>query len=51
MIHKNNLKQRMIPFPFPVIHHDVTATFEGGILEVFISKNTVCQGKNPCQLD
>jgi HSP20 family molecular chaperone IbpA len=46
---RNNVekkKQRMISFPFSIIHHDVHAIFEGGILEVFISKYKICCGKN-----
>lgn len=42
---RNEHKNRMIPFPFPIVHHRVTASFESGILEVFISKNAVCHGK------
>ncbi len=45
-VHEENLKQRMIPFPFQVIEHEVTAIFEDGILEIYISKNTLCKGKN-----
>ncbi|WP_338452332.1 Hsp20/alpha crystallin family protein [Niallia oryzisoli] len=39
-------KSRKIPFPFPIINHEVTASFSSGILEVFISKHTVCKGEN-----
>ncbi|MCQ6275733.1 Hsp20/alpha crystallin family protein [Bacillus sp. V3B] len=38
-------KTRMISFPFSIVHHRVKATFESGVLEVFISKNIVCHGK------
>jgi HSP20 family molecular chaperone IbpA len=38
-------KTRIISFPFSIVHHKVRATFESGILEVFISKNVVCHGK------
>lgn len=43
---KSSCKQRMITFPFQVINHDVSAKFESGILEVFISKYIICNGKN-----
>jgi HSP20 family molecular chaperone IbpA len=43
---KSMCKQRMISFPFSVINHDVTAKFESGILEVFISKYINGNGKN-----
>lgn len=43
---KNIPKLRIIPFPFSVIHHYVKAHFDGGILEVFISKTSACKGKN-----
>lgn len=43
---QNGHKQRMISFPFSIVHHRVKATFESGILEVFISKNKECNGKN-----
>jgi HSP20 family molecular chaperone IbpA len=42
---QNGLKQRMISFPFSIVHHHVKATFESGILEVFISKNKESNGK------
>ncbi|WP_394232301.1 Hsp20/alpha crystallin family protein [Niallia oryzisoli] len=37
-------KRRKIPFPFDILTHQVTASFSGGILEVFISKHTKCKG-------
>jgi HSP20 family molecular chaperone IbpA len=43
---QENVKQRKISFPFSVIHHDVSANFESGILEVFISKDNMGNGKN-----
>jgi HSP20 family molecular chaperone IbpA len=43
---QENVKQRKISFPFSVIHHDVSANFESGILEVFISKDKMGNGKN-----
>ncbi|WP_428908470.1 Hsp20/alpha crystallin family protein [Niallia sp. Krafla_26] len=39
-------KQRSISFPFNVSYHDVKATFENGILEVFISKQRIENGLN-----
>ena len=43
---KQDSLQRLVPFPFPVIHHEAVATFEDGILEVHISKKTLNNGKN-----
>jgi len=43
---QENVKQRIISFPFSVIQHDVKANFESGILEIFISKYTICNGDN-----
>ncbi|MBB6447384.1 Hsp20/alpha crystallin family protein [Bacillus benzoevorans] len=41
---EHNRKQRNIPFPFPVIEHEVTAAFHDEVLEVFIAKNKLCAG-------
>lgn len=37
---------RTIDFPFPIINHLVSASFQNGILEVFISKIEKGSGKN-----
>ncbi|WP_338469354.1 Hsp20/alpha crystallin family protein [Niallia sp. XMNu-256] len=39
-------KQRTITFPFNVTHHEVKASFNSGILEVFISKSQIYTGKS-----
>lgn len=39
-------KERTIQFPFSIIHHCVTALFENGVLEIFISKKENGLGKN-----
>ena len=43
---ENDPKQRSISFPFNVVHHHVTATFENGILEIFIPKLKIENGRN-----
>ena len=43
---KEIVKQRKISFPFSIIHHDVNATFESGILEITINKGKIYNGKN-----
>lgn len=43
---EKNIKQRKIPFPFPVINHRVTAVFHDDILEVFVAKNILFAGTN-----
>ena len=43
---KVHVKQRKISFPFSIIHHDVNAIFESGILEIIINKDKICNGKN-----
>ncbi|NRD79593.1 Hsp20/alpha crystallin family protein [Bacillus sp. BRMEA1] len=37
---------RIIDFPFPIINHHVNASFENGILEIFISKTEQGIGKD-----
>ena len=44
--HQENVKQRKISFPFSIIHHDVNAIFESGILEIIIHKDKICNGRN-----
>ncbi len=39
-------KERRIHFPFPIIHHCVSALFQDGLLEIFISKKENGIGKN-----
>ncbi|WP_286232022.1 Hsp20/alpha crystallin family protein [Neobacillus mesonae] len=39
-------KERTIQFPFKIIHHCVTAFFQNGILEIFLSKTQNGLGKN-----
>ncbi|WP_251550644.1 Hsp20/alpha crystallin family protein [Neobacillus muris] len=39
-------RSRTIDFPFPIINHCVTAAFQNGVLEIFISKTEAGQGKN-----
>ncbi|GHH99114.1 Hsp20/alpha crystallin family protein [Neobacillus kokaensis] len=39
-------KERTIHFPFQIIHHCVTAIFQNGMLEIFISKTKNGLGKN-----
>lgn len=43
---KENTKERIIPFPFPVTGHEVTAEYHDEVLEVFIAKNKFCKEKN-----
>lgn len=43
---KGNKKERIIPFPFPVTAHEVTAEYHDEVLEVFIAKNKFCKEKN-----
>ena len=43
---QENIKQRKISFPFSIIHHDVNAIFESGILEIIINKGKICNGRN-----
>ncbi len=43
---ENDTKQRIIPFPFPVIKHEVSAEFHDDVIEVFIAKNKFCEGLN-----
>ncbi|WP_462413469.1 Hsp20/alpha crystallin family protein [Neobacillus sp. Marseille-QA0830] len=40
------LLTRTIDFPFPIIYNCVTAAFQNGILEIFISKSEAGPGKN-----
>ncbi|WP_042353543.1 Hsp20/alpha crystallin family protein [Bacillus rubiinfantis] len=39
-------KERSIHFPFSIIHHDVTAAFQHGILEIIIPKRENGVGKD-----
>ncbi len=39
-------KTRTIDFPFLIIKHHITASFNSGILEIFISKTQTGTGKN-----
>lgn len=43
---EKKVKQRTISFPFSIIHHDVNAIFESGILEITINKEKVSNGRN-----
>ena len=43
---KGNIKERMIPFPFSVTAHEVTAEYHDDVLEVFIAKNKFCKEKD-----
>lgn len=39
-------KERIIDFPFVIIRHGVTAVFQNGLLEIFITKAENGSGKN-----
>jgi HSP20 family molecular chaperone IbpA len=43
---KLSTKERIIPFPFPVTGHKVTAEYHDDVLEVFIAKNKFYEEKN-----
>lgn len=39
-------KVRIIDFPFPIVNHHVTAAFQNGVLEIFITKTDTGLGNN-----
>ncbi len=40
------VRERTIDFPFPIVNQKITASFQSGILEITISKEEKCSGKN-----
>ncbi|MGG5254199.1 Hsp20/alpha crystallin family protein [Neobacillus sp. SM06] len=40
------VRERIIDFPFPIVNQKIAASFHSGILEITISKEEKCSGKN-----